>query len=98
MVFVGEIRPAAARLQALASSPPGCFDQPGDGGLHIRVGGGVRVFALAVLPKKPTEVTVLADKMEMQGWEYYPCQQGPQVLPVLKVQVSQVRAVAQTQP
>ena len=40
MGFVGERWPSAVRLQALASSPPGYFEQPGDGDHHPQGCGG----------------------------------------------------------
>ena len=84
----------ADRLQAPLSSPPINFKYPGDGGYHLRGGGDVRVFTLAVLPAHPTQITVLANKVIVQGGEDCYQQNGPQVLPVPKGQGGQVRVIS----
>ena len=51
--------PDAARLQALMSIPLGCFEQPGNSGLHLWGGRDVKFFTLTVLPTHPTQVPIL---------------------------------------
>ena len=62
------------------------------------VGGGIQVFTLAFLPSHLTQVPVLAKNVALQGGGGVPCQEGPQVLPVLKVKRRQVRIVLHPQP
>ena len=63
----GGWRPAAARPQAPPPYPPSHCKQPGDGGCHIRGGGEVLVFMLAVLPEHPAQILVIANNMAVQG-------------------------------
>ena len=63
---------AAARLQALMPIPPGCFEQPGDGGCHLWGGRDVQVFTPALLQAHPAQVSVLTKNVAIQGGEYLP--------------------------
>ena len=67
MVFVGGRHSVSVRLQTLASFPPGCFENPGDGGCQLWGGWGCASFTLAFLPSKPVEVPVLANNVALQG-------------------------------
>ena len=54
----------------------------------------MRVFTLAVLPAHPAQMPVIAKNVTVQGGEDRPRQNGPQVVPISKVQGGQVHGIA----
>ena len=71
---MGGRQPVAARLQALISIPPGCFEQPDDGDRHLWEGRDVQVLILPVLPAPPSQMPVLAKNVAVQGGDNLPNQ------------------------
>ena len=54
----------------------------------------MRVFTLTVLPTYHTQMSVLTKKLTVLGDEDRPRQNGPQVLPISKIQGRQVRFIS----
>ena len=90
----GGSRPIAARLQARPSFPLVCLQQPGDGFRHVRGGGYVQVYMLAVLLEHSAHVPVLAKNVNLDHREYHPYHNGVQFFPVPNVQGGQMCFIA----
>ena len=79
--FQGASRPAAARLKARTSFPPGCFQQPGDGCNHVWGYGNVQVFTLLFLPAQSPQVPVIEKNVALDRGEDRLCPNGAKSYP-----------------
>ena len=93
--FQGASRPAAARLKARMSFPPGCFQQPGDGCNHVWGYGNVQVFTLLFLPAQSAQVPVIAKNVTLDHGEDHPYQDSARffTLAVFPAQSAQVPVI-----
>ena len=80
------------------SIPPGCFEHPGDGGLHLWGGRDVRFFTIAFLPTHLSHVLFLQKKVAVKSGEDRPNQYGMRFLPVPEGQGGQVSVIAHLHP
>ena len=57
----------SAGIQALMSTPPVCFEHPGDVSCQLWGGRDMHVFTLSVLPTHPKQVPVMKKNVYVQG-------------------------------